>query len=93
LAHRRLALGEQSSRGIRVAGSMLPTLVFTLVLAGILRDRFDLAPALFGGLVVYAIGTTLIPGLALYAPTAELTRPHVLEMNPGAIEAPDQRAG
>lgn len=66
--HRRLALGEQPRPSLKVAASLLPTLVFTLVLAQILRERFDLAPRLVGALAVYAIATTIAPGLWLRAP-------------------------
>lgn len=63
--HRWASLGEPARESAGVALSLLPTLVFTLVLAGILRDRFGLAPHLFGALGIYAIGTTLAPGLLL----------------------------
>ncbi|MGE5231266.1 MAG: cation:proton antiporter, partial [Deltaproteobacteria bacterium] len=63
--HRRLALREPWRRGWRVGVSMLPTLVFSLVIAEILRDGFGLAPWLFGGLVVYTLANTLLPGLVL----------------------------
>lgn len=59
--HRRLALREPIRHGLRIALSMTPTLVFCLVLAEIARDRFGLAPELFGGLVIYALVTTLAP--------------------------------
>jgi len=68
LGHRRLALGEPVARGLRVAVPLLPTLVFTLVLAGILRERFAVPAEVFGGLIVYALLNTLIPGFALGAP-------------------------
>jgi hypothetical protein len=35
------------------------------VIAEILRDGFGLAPWIFGGLVVYTLGNTLLPGLVL----------------------------
>jgi Kef-type K+ transport system membrane component KefB len=63
--HRRFSLREPLARGARVAVSMLPTLVFTLVIAGILRDRFDVDPMIFGGLIVYTLANTLVPGFAL----------------------------
>lgn len=47
---------------------MLPTLVFTLVIADILRERFGLPPALFGALIVYTLSNTLIPSLVLRLP-------------------------
>jgi Kef-type K+ transport system membrane component KefB len=87
LVHRAIALGEHPKRGIRVAASMLPTLVFTLVIAEILRDRFGISPALFGGLVVYAIGNTLIPGIALRIPTTEITTPHATPLPDFVVDA------
>lgn len=65
MIHRRLVLGERWKKSTRVAVPLLPTLVFTLVIAGILRERFDLSSTIFGGLIIYAIGTALIPGLVL----------------------------
>lgn len=64
-AHRRIALKESWTGGIRIGLSMVPTLVFGLVIAEILRDQFGLSPYLFGGLVVYTLGNTLLPGLLL----------------------------
>jgi Kef-type K+ transport system membrane component KefB len=63
--HRRLALGEPARTSGPVAISLLPTLVFTLVLAQILQERFALSPMLVGALAIYAIGTTIAPGLWL----------------------------
>jgi Kef-type K+ transport system membrane component KefB len=63
--HRRLALGEPLRVGRRVAPSLLPTLVFSLVLAEILMARFEAPPWLVGGLVVYTVVNTMIPGLTL----------------------------
>lgn len=65
MIHRRVALGEPAARSVRVALPMVPTLVFTLVIAGILRDRFALAPEIFGALIVYTILNTVLPGLIL----------------------------
>lgn len=66
--HRRVALGEPVRTGMRIGVSMLPTLVFTLVIADILRERFGLSPALFGGLIVYTLANTLIPSFVLRLP-------------------------
>ncbi len=66
-AHRRLALRESAVRSLRVGLSLLPTLVFTLVIAEILRDDFFVPRAVFGGLIIYTLVNTLIPGLALRA--------------------------
>lgn len=69
--HRRSALAEPVKKGARIGVSMLPTLVFTLVIAGILADRFGAPHPLLGGLVIYALGTTLIPGFVLRLPPPE----------------------
>lgn len=69
--HRRLALGEPMGHSMRVSAAMLPTLVFTLVIAEILAEQHAAPRAVFGGLIIYALGTTLIPGFALRAPPIE----------------------
>jgi Kef-type K+ transport system membrane component KefB len=85
-AHRRLALGEPIRNGMRIGASMLPTLVFTLVIAEILRDRFGVSPAVFGGLIVYTLANTLIPGLALRLPPPEFEAPHAPPLK--VVDAP-----
>ena len=35
------------------------------MLAGILRERFGISDALYGGLLIYAVGTTLLPSFVL----------------------------
>ncbi len=68
LAHRRFALREPVRESLRVAVPMLPTLVFTLVLAGILRERFALSDTYVGALVVYAVLNTTMPGFFMRTP-------------------------
>ncbi len=63
--HRRNSLGESLRSGARIGLSIVPTLVFTLVIAEILRDRFGVTQAVFGGLIVYALANTLLPGFIL----------------------------
>jgi Kef-type K+ transport system membrane component KefB len=59
-------LSKRSSRsGIRVAIALTPTLIFTLVIAGILHETFHIDDALFGGLLVYAAITTVLPSFVL----------------------------
>ena len=69
--HRRVALAEPMGRSLRVSAAMLPTLVFTLVIAEILAEQGAAPRAVFGGLVIYALGTTVIPGFALRTPPME----------------------
>ncbi len=63
--HRRVVLGEAIRESLRVALPMVPTLVFSLVIAGMLREQFDLSPTLYGGLIVYTLITTMLPALVL----------------------------
>jgi Kef-type K+ transport system membrane component KefB len=51
--------------GARVALALTPTLIFTLVIAGILRESFHISDALYGGLLVYAAISTILPSLVL----------------------------
>ena len=73
----RLALGTPFRDGWRMGTGLVPTLVFTLVTAEILRDLYDVPAWLFGGLVIYALGNTLLPGLVLRVPAAELDSPEL----------------
>ena len=66
-AERRL-FGESAVASLRISVALAPTLIFTLVLAGILRERFGIANALFGGLLLYAVLTTVLPSLIFKAP-------------------------
>jgi len=86
--HRRLVLGEPLRKGGRIGVSMLPTLVFTLVIAEILLDRFGITRSVFGGLVIYALGSTLIPGFALRLPPSD---PHVWHQSGAAVQADTDR--
>ncbi|MEM1032386.1 MAG: cation:proton antiporter [Myxococcota bacterium] len=75
---------ELAQKALRVAVPMLPTLVFTLVLAGILRDRFadEVPQAIIGGLIIYAVVNTVLPGVLIKSlPTIEFEAPTLV---PGA---------
>ncbi|MEP6590637.1 MAG: cation:proton antiporter [Gemmatimonadota bacterium] len=82
---RKWKLGESFGVSSRIALPMLPTLVFTLVLAGILRDNFGVGDPVFGGLIFYAIITTLMPGFLFGAPVPVFDAPEL----PEAQEPPD----
>ncbi len=72
---RRFASRETGRASLRIAASLLPTLVFGLVIARILREHYSVDPAIFGAVVVYTIASTVIPGFFLHAPTVEYGRP------------------
>lgn len=67
-AQRRMMFGESFRTSLRVALALSPTLIFTLVLATILRERFGIDDAVFGALLVYAALTTLLPSLVFRTP-------------------------
>ncbi|HEX6576430.1 MAG TPA: cation:proton antiporter [Gemmatimonadaceae bacterium] len=69
--HRRLALGERFADSRKVASAMVPTLVFTLVIDGILIERFGLSPQLAGALVLYTVVNTTLPAFVLRAQPAD----------------------
>ena len=66
--HRRLALSELLGNSRRVATSLVPTLVFTLVLAELLRDSFGGPDFIVGALIIYAVINTTLPAFILGAP-------------------------
>jgi Kef-type K+ transport system membrane component KefB len=65
---RRLMFGESFRSSLRVALALSPTLIFTLVLAAIMRERFAIPAVLFGALLLYAALTTLLPSLVFRRP-------------------------
>lgn len=68
VGHRRIRFGETLRLSLRVGVPMLPTTVFTLVIVEILRTSFDVPPHVLGGLIVYAIISTLVPSIWLRRP-------------------------
>ncbi|MEA3247109.1 MAG: cation:proton antiporter [Gemmatimonadota bacterium] len=72
VVHRRVSLHEDWKATARVATPLLPTLVFTLVLAEIVRDEaFPTPQWLFGALTIYAVVGTLIPGFMFGRPVPD----------------------
>jgi Kef-type K+ transport system membrane component KefB len=51
----------------RVAAALTPTLIFTLVLASLLRGRGAITDELFGGMLLYAGLNTMLPSFVLRA--------------------------
>jgi len=62
---RRFVFRDNAASAIRVSVALAPTLVFTLVIAQILYERFQIPGPLFGGLVLYTVLNTLLPSLVL----------------------------
>lgn len=68
LQRRVINQGESALASLRVATALTPTLIFTLVLATILRERFDASDTLYGALLFYAAMSTVLPSLVLGKP-------------------------
>lgn len=81
-AHRKFALKERFAQTLRISVRILPTLVFTLVLAAILREQYDIPSWLFGGLIVYAFLNTVLPSLFKLAPPPEYISPPAVAAAP-----------
>ena len=64
---------------VRVAIALTPTLIFTLVIAEILRENFAVSPPLYGGLLVYASIASILPSLTLPAFTETTVDPVAIE--------------
>jgi Kef-type K+ transport system membrane component KefB len=80
--HRRIVLDEAFSRGARIGVSMVPTLVFTIVIADILRARFALPGELYGALILFTVINTAIPGFVLHAPPPAFEAPTIPRETP-----------
>jgi len=77
ILHRWVALREAPKKSLRIGVALLPTLVFTLVIVDILRDRPGVPPALLGALVLYTTLITLLPGLILRVPAIDYSTLHL----------------
>lgn len=77
---RRMVFGESLRSSLRVALALSPTLIFTLVLAGIMREHFAVPPVLYGALLFYAAVTTLLPSLVFRK---------ALDVDPAQYDRPD----
>lgn len=65
---RRFIKEETPMSSLRVATALTPTLIFTMVLATIMHDRFQVSDAVYGALLIYAGISTLLPSLVLAKP-------------------------
>lgn len=68
VVHRRFALREIAGSSRRVGMALVPTLVFTIVLAELLRDRFGAPDYIVGALLIYTVVNTTLPSFLLGAP-------------------------
>jgi Kef-type K+ transport system membrane component KefB len=67
---------RSGSHAIRSAVALMPTLIFTLIIAGMLHEAFHIGDELFGGLLIYAAISTILPSFVLpRLTTASLDHP------------------
>jgi Kef-type K+ transport system membrane component KefB len=90
--HRRLALREGGEHAVRIGVALLPTLVFSLVCVQLLRDQFIVPDYLLGGIVYYAILTTLLPGFAIGVQAAAFEEPHLEPASVHEAKRPPRRS-
>lgn len=84
--HRRVVLKEAFRLSLRPASAMIPTLVFTLVLVEILDSKFGLSRAISGGLVLYTVVNTAIPGFVLRGKPADFEDVEALPLDDPMFE-------
>jgi Kef-type K+ transport system membrane component KefB len=61
----RLFEEEKLKRVLQISISLLPTLVFGLVIASILKQEFSISKPLFHGLIIYTVIVSTLPALVL----------------------------
>ena len=88
MLQRRFQLGEATSASWRISMPLLPTLVFTLVIATILREQFGASPMLFGALVIYTLVSTTLPGVLSGTATPSPGAPNDMSLTGPAPGAP-----
>ncbi len=86
--HRRMRLGEPLRKGARVGLSLVPTLVFAMVLVEILNETYDVPAPIVGGLVLFTLVNTMLPSLVLGGAPPEFDTPKVAIADPAPSEPP-----
>jgi Kef-type K+ transport system membrane component KefB len=80
--HRRIVIQESYRDAVRIGIAISPTLVFSLVIADILKERFAVPVFVYGAIWIYALINTLIPGIVLKIPPPDFESPHLPEESP-----------
>ena len=62
---RRFSFIENWRDSFAIAISLTPTLIFGMVLADILKERFGLSDSLYVGLIIYSLLTTIVSQILL----------------------------
>jgi hypothetical protein len=62
---RRFSFTENWRDNFTIAISLTPTLIFGMVLADILKEKFGLSDSLYVGLIIYSLLTTIVSQILL----------------------------
>lgn len=63
--HWQFSFAESAQSSLRVSITLAPMLIFTLVLAAILREHYGIPDVLYGALLVYACASTVLPSFTM----------------------------
>jgi Kef-type K+ transport system membrane component KefB len=77
MLHRKVSTKENYKQSLPIALSLMPTLVFGLIMIEILRGANELPPEFIGGVLIYTLFTTLTPPIIL---TWILKRPELADV-------------
>lgn len=75
--HRKIIMKESFRDAIRIGIAISPTLVFSLVLAEILKESFQAPLYVYGSIWIYALANTMIPGFTLKIPPPDFESLHL----------------
>ncbi|MCB0415258.1 MAG: cation:proton antiporter [Bdellovibrionales bacterium] len=62
----------------QISLSLMPTLIFGLVIASILRDKYEVSPDVVNGLIIYTLVSSIIPSVLLKAAPPEEYDPRLV---------------
>lgn len=76
ILHRRITKAELPKSSLPIAITLLPTLVFGLVMVEILEATGQITPTILGGVVIYTLIMTMVPSafLRLFLKNLDLTK-------------------
>lgn len=80
MLQRHHALHDEVAAARRIGVALIPTLVFTLVIADILNTTFDTPKYVLGALVLYTVINTTIPAFALHSAPPEFENVEAAEV-------------
>jgi hypothetical protein len=74
--HLKIARKETFKTASKIGIAISPTLVFSLVIAEILKIKFAVPLYIYGSIWIYALVNTMLPGFILRIPPVDFESPH-----------------